>query len=63
MTKTMTALPCKAKFMALVDEVAETGESIIVTRNGKPVGRIEPHVPDAQGILAARTRKAPLKSR
>ena len=55
MTKTMTALVCKDKFMALVDEVAATGESIIVTRNGKPVGRIVRYAASkAKGFTAAR---------
>ena len=33
----------KAKCLKLLDEVAETGEPIIVTKNGKPVARLEPH--------------------
>jgi prevent-host-death family protein len=60
MKKTMIALQCKDKFMALVDEVVATGESIIVTRNGRPVGVIEPYVPQPQGFLA--TKKALSKS-
>jgi prevent-host-death family protein len=44
MTKTMKASECKAKFLAVIDEVAATGESVVVTKNGKPVGRIVPHV-------------------
>ena len=62
MTKTMTALVCKDKFMALVDEVAATGESIIVTRNGRPVGCIQPYVaPSTKGSTAA--QKVPRKGR
>ncbi len=44
MTKTMNALECKEKFLFIVDEVAATGESVVVTRNGRPVGLIQPYV-------------------
>ena len=42
MTKTMKASECKAKFLAVLDEVAATGEPVTVTKNGKPVGQIVP---------------------
>jgi prevent-host-death family protein len=42
LTKTMKASECKAKFLAVLDEVAATGEPVIVTKNGKPVGQIVP---------------------
>ncbi|HZF09161.1 MAG TPA: type II toxin-antitoxin system Phd/YefM family antitoxin [Thermoanaerobaculia bacterium] len=32
----------KAKCLALLDEVAETGETLVVTKRGKPVARILP---------------------
>ncbi len=32
----------KARCLKLLDEVAETGEPIVVTKNGKPVARLEP---------------------
>ncbi|HJQ57544.1 MAG TPA: type II toxin-antitoxin system prevent-host-death family antitoxin [Vineibacter sp.] len=38
----MKASECKAKFLAVLDEVAATGEPVIVTKNGKPVGQIVP---------------------
>ena len=60
MTKTMTALQCKDKFMALVDEVSATGDSIVVTRNGRPVGRIERYVATPKGFPTF--KKAPRKS-
>lgn len=40
MTKTMNALTCKEKFLAVVDEVVAMGESVVVTRNGRPIGCI-----------------------
>ena len=46
-TRTMKASEFKAKCLKLMDEVAESGEEIIITKNGHPVAR-----------LAARPRKA-----
>lgn len=33
----------KAKCLKLMDEVADSGESIVVTKNGKPVARLVPY--------------------
>lgn len=33
---------CKAHFLRLADQVARTGQPLVVTRHGKPVVRIEP---------------------
>jgi prevent-host-death family protein len=32
----------KAKCLALIDEVAATGESVIVTKHGKPIAELVP---------------------
>lgn len=32
----------KAKCLALMDEVARTGEGILITKNGKPVAELRP---------------------
>jgi prevent-host-death family protein len=42
MAKTMTASRFKAQCLALLDEVAETGESLVVTKHGRPVARVGP---------------------
>ena len=42
--KTITASEFKAKCLALVDEVARTGEEIVVTKRGKPVSKLVPLV-------------------
>jgi len=42
----MNALECKEKFLSVVDGVAETGEAVVVIRNGRPVGLIKPYVAD-----------------
>lgn len=42
---TIQASAFKAKCLALMDQVARTGETIIVTKNGKPVAELRPHRP------------------
>jgi prevent-host-death family protein len=48
-TRTIPAGEFKAKCLALLDEVAETGEELVVTKRGRPVARVAP--------LAKTTRK------
>jgi prevent-host-death family protein len=40
--KEITATQFKARCLRLLDEVAETGETLIVTKHGRPVARVEP---------------------
>lgn len=40
--RTIPAGRFKAQCLRLLDEVSETGETIVVTKRGKPVARIEP---------------------
>ena len=42
MARSIPASEFKAKCLALLDEVAETREAIVVTKRGKPVARVEP---------------------
>ena len=42
---TIQASEFKAKCLALMDEVARTGQAIIVTKNGRPVAELHPHHP------------------
>lgn len=42
---TIKASEFKAKCLALMDEVARTGEPVLVTKNGKPVAELRPHRP------------------
>ena len=42
---TMQASKFKAKCLAQTDEVARTGQTIVVTKNGKPVAKLRPHRP------------------
>lgn len=45
MAITVPAGEFKAKCLKLLDEVAETGETIVVTKRGKPVARLGPMEP------------------
>ena len=42
MKKTMKASEFKAKCLQVMDEVAETGEGVLITKNGKPVAELVP---------------------
>ena len=44
-TRTITANEFKAKCLKLMDEVAESGEEIVITKNGKPVAKLSPYKP------------------
>ena len=46
--RTITASEFKTKCLKLIDEVTETGEEIIITKNGKPVAKLTPHKPAAE---------------
>ena len=41
--RTMKASEFKAKCLKLMDEVAESGEEVIITKNGRPVSRLAPY--------------------
>ena len=47
----------KAKCLALLDEVAETGRPIVVTKRGRPVARVSPAVPEAIRGLKGSVRR------
>lgn len=42
---TVQATEFKAKCLALMDRVARTGETIVVTKNGRPIAELRPHRP------------------
>ena len=41
--RTIKASEFKAKCLKLMDEVAETGQDIVITKNGHPVSRLTPY--------------------
>lgn len=51
--KEITATQFKAHCLRLLDQVAETGEVLIVTKHGQPVARVEPPLgpEDLQGSV------------
>ncbi len=42
-TRTIKASEFKAKCLKLMDEVAESGDEIVITKNGRPVSRLIPY--------------------
>ena len=40
--RTINASELKARLLAVLDEVRETGEPVLVLKRGKPVARLEP---------------------
>ena len=55
--KTISASEFKAKCLALLDDVAATGQPIVVSKRGKPVARVTPlegvKVPSLRGSVLA----------
>ncbi len=41
--RTIKASEFKAKCLKLMDEVAESGEEIVITKNGRPTARLVPY--------------------
>ncbi len=48
----------KARCLAILDEVAETGQQVIVTKRGKPVARLVPLDSPPTGSLLGSVRYA-----
>ncbi len=42
-SRTVTANEFKVKCLKLMNEVAESGEEIVITKNGKPVAKLTPY--------------------
>ena len=42
-TRTIKASEFKAKCLRIMDEVAESGEEIVITKHGRPVSRLMPY--------------------
>jgi len=49
--KTVPATEFKAHCLALLEEVRETRQHLLVTRHGKPVVEISPYVPKNTGAV------------
>ena len=57
--RTITATEFKAKCLRLMDEIDETGNELVITKNGHPVWRLAPLSGAAQDIV--RHRPGPLR--
>ena len=51
--KTIKASEFKAKCLKLMDEVAESGETLVITKNGKPVAELSPVKGERKSLLGA----------
>ncbi len=50
-TRTINAAEFKATCLELLDEVAESGEELIITKNGHPVSRLVPYRVQSSGFI------------
>jgi len=53
MTRTIGAGEFKAKCLKLIDEVNASGETLVVTKRGKPVVEVRPAAEKPQRIIGA----------
>lgn len=54
--RTIKASEFKARCLKLMDEVAESGEEIVITKNGRPVSRLAPYRRPSAGLVFGRNR-------
>jgi prevent-host-death family protein len=57
MSRIMKASEFKAKCLMIMDEVERTGQTVVITKKGKPVAELVPHrlrQKNARGILKDR---------
>lgn len=55
--KAVPAAKFKAECLALLDRVAETGESLVITKRGRPVARVLPMEPSEPKSLRGSVRE------
>ena len=48
MTKAIKASEFKEKCLALIDQVAASGDKLVITKNGEPLVELVPHRPKKQ---------------
>ncbi len=54
--RTIKASEFKAKCLKLMDDVAESGEEIVITKHGRPVAKLAPCRPKPRGAPWGRDR-------
>lgn len=57
--RTIQASEFKAKCLELMDEVEESGEEIVITKQGRPVSRLVPYREKAQEVKKSKNLKSP----
>lgn len=60
--RTIKASEFKAKCLQLMDEVAETGKPIVITKNGTPVSQLVPFRAKAKTLFGAHKGMIRIKS-
>ena len=50
-SRTIKASEFKATCLRLMDEVAESGEEIVITKNGRPTARLLPYRKRVRGLV------------
>jgi prevent-host-death family protein len=53
MTKSMSAAEFKATCLEVLDRVASTGHTVVVTKRGKPVAQVTPMVKKPRNIVGS----------
>ena len=61
MTKQVPATAFKAECLRLIDEMREDGETVIVTKHGKPVAMVSPLRQDETGGIVGALRGSVLR--
>jgi prevent-host-death family protein len=51
MSRMIKASEFKAKCLAVIDEVERTRQPVVITKRGKPVAELVPHMPPSRGLL------------
>lgn len=51
--QTVGAAEFKARCLEMMDQVATTGNAIVITKRGKPVARLSPAAPKGRSLLGA----------
>ena len=57
--RTIKASEFKAKCLKLMDEVAETGEEIVITKNGRPTARLVAYREKPKSLFADDSQRYP----
>jgi prevent-host-death family protein len=54
--RTIEASELRKNCVAVLREIEQTGSQFLVTKNGRPVAKLRPHVPDSQVSESVKSR-------